>query len=654
MALATVACKDFQEINKDQNAVPEKDIRIEYLLNKSIYDAQMDPNVGERIFILYWDRMAKYEVGGGLSVMNANDDYNSTYWRDYGWQWIKNANLAVKLGQERLAVPGLVEPNLINVVQMARIWRAYLYSELADNFGPIPRSQAFKGPDVELTYDNVESVYKYILDELKDASAKIDMELPAISDLNLYDQIFQGNLEKWQKYANSLRLRYAMRLSNIDPILAKTHFEEAVKLPIITSLADIASVQEKGGWDPTTGVMTRPWNWQPVSLTMQNIMFGLGGVNVQSLDMVSGLAVTGILTGKNKIQNVDLYIKDPDQYLGIFLPKHLSEKTNVQSAAYFFDAIPKVADPRLFKSYNLPGYNDGVVSKFLGTKDLPLADSAAVLEQIGGDAKIKLRAKYTWLGLGYGQYGDNSDLFDAFTSEVHNMPSKSKKWTNNEQKRVFMAPWEVYFLIAEASLYGWDTGTSDKVAYENGIAASFEYLEIPSSIAAAYTASQNYNRVGTSVEYDHNTEAVAKNMLFVDIKDNLVEQGTENIKKINENPTISSVNYNYPKGLYDTNNDKLTKIITQKWIAQCPWLPLEAWNDYRRLGLPFMENPVREIGIVTMPEYTDYKVASVKNIPGRLPYPQNLTVSNKVGYDSGVKELAGPDMVATPLWWAKK
>ncbi|MDD2246563.1 MAG: SusD/RagB family nutrient-binding outer membrane lipoprotein [Proteiniphilum sp.] len=39
-------------------------------------------------------------------------------------------------------------------------------------------------------------------------------------------------------------------------------------------------------------------------------------------------------------------------------------------------------------------------------------------------------------------------------------------------------------------------------------------------------------------------------------------------------------------------NNQLSKIITQKYIAQLPWLPLEAWCDHRRLGLPFFDNPL--------------------------------------------------------------
>ena len=59
-----------------------------------------------------------------------------------------------------------------------------------------------------------------------------------------------------------------------------------------------------------------------------------------------------------------------------------------------------------------------------------------------------------------------------------------------------------------------------------------------------------------------------------------------------------TITYEYPtasKTLYGKAlNDHLTKIITQKFIAQTPYLVLEMWSDFRRLGLPFFEIPANE------------------------------------------------------------
>ena len=102
-------------------------------------------------------------------------------------------------------------------------------------------------------------------------------------------------------------------------------------------------------------------------------------------------------------------------------------------------------------------------------------------------------------------------------------------------------------------------------------------------------------------------------------------------------------------------NDHLTKIITQKFIAQNPWLPLETWNDQRRLGLPFFINPAVENPLVNMPDLNsgNYMTSSVKFFPQRVKYPSNIASSNEAGYNQAVQFLGGPDAVLTPLWWAK-
>ncbi|WP_277905135.1 SusD/RagB family nutrient-binding outer membrane lipoprotein [Porphyromonas macacae] len=121
-----------------------------------------------------------------------------------------------------------------------------------------------------------------------------------------------------------------------------------------------------------------------------------------------------------------------------------------------------------------------------------------------------------------------------------------------------------------------------------------------------------------------------------------------------------TIDYHYPElanRLYTVAyNDRLTKIITQKFIANTPWLPLEAWSDHRRLGLPFFNTPVIEKSIALMPQLTqsNYKVAQVNFFPQRIPYPSSIKNGNPQGYNGAVQKLGGKDEVFTPLWWAKK
>ena len=104
--------------------------------------------------------------------------------------------------------------------------------------------------------------------------------------------------------------------------------------------------------------------------------------------------------------------------------------------------------------------------------------------------------------------------------------------------------------------------------------------------------------------------------------------------------------------------DNFQKIITQKYIAQVPWLPEEVWSDHRRLGLPFFENQAVEKDYNPLNQ-VPLTVATSKECrwdfyPKRYRYPANIQTNNQVGYAQALQLLGGPDLTTTPLWWNAK
>src|SRR5690606_28404106 len=116
--------------------------------------------------------------------------------------------------------------------------------------------------------------------------------------------------------------------------------------------------------------------------------------------------------------------------------------------------------------------------------------------------------------------------------------------------------------------------------------------------------------------------------------------------------TISyPVNSIYKNGT--VRNDALTKIITQKYIANMPWLPLEAWSDHRRLGLPFFENPAIENPLPNLPALNSSNIMESRweFFPERLKYPANLESTVPDGYAQALQYQEGADEFFTPWWW---
>ena len=572
-SLVTITgCNDFEDINKDPNKANLDQVEPEWFLNGAIGEAQMNPEIAERIFILYWKRAARFDRGSGFTIGSDNDEYNRLYLTEnaYGVGWLNKVNQAINTAEDKIAL-GLdgTYPHYRNIPGMARIWRAYLNSELSDNFGPIPALSAFTGVPGE--YNKVEDIYTYILKELKEAVASLDESIN-MGTMSKYDPIFGADVKKWKKYGNSLRMRLAMRLTVANPSLAQSEFEDAAKGEFIASMDDIAQVAEKDGWDPYTGVMSRTWNNQAMSATFNNIVVGLGGVEFPVPE------------------ELKFKLKDPYTYLGQNVSLHFPTTTNDPCAGYFFDGIPQYIDPRAPELYSIPGYDDGeVYPSYIGdasnVKDEITLNAGEYTDALTGQKvsapEVKVPMKYSWTTVVAGNWNDKSGLVGDYTSYNYNFPSLAKKFRLNSNKRVWFGPWESYFLLAEAAVYGWNVPGSAKDNYEKGIAASFEYNGVSDKLSE-YLQSKAYNRVGTSVAFDHTEEAKAYTISYYDA-----------YTKQNKTTT-----YTYPKNtIYKNgqyNNDALTKIITQKFIAQNPWLPLEVWSDHRRLGLPFFENQAVE------------------------------------------------------------
>lgn len=612
------SCSKFEEMNVNPYKANDDQVKIEFFFNNSLTGAQQDPNIAERIFVLDWKTAGRQHMTNGLATGTVNDDWSKEYYR-YSAEWIKNASKGIEVATNEIKT-GSAKEYTNNLLQISRIWRAYLISEAADNFGPMPIDI---GQGANPKYSSVKDVYYYLFEELKDAVSKINSGIKIPEDIKKFDRAYGFNDEKWIRYANSMRMRLAMRLSEVDANKAKSEFESAAATnKFIDNTADNFTVAEKDGWDALTGVMTRSWNYQALSATLNNLYLGLGGIK----------------TERQVAQPLKSSIKG-ENYIGKRYNNHFTSMTNDPSAGYWLDGLPNKIDPRALKAFFIPGDFDN--QNFFDNGD----DSKKTVDTlVSGNTKIAVNTKYTWNAFSLGDWaakGTNNRLRSTLVGKVPALGTQFRRSTNS---RIFFANWETYFLLAEASLKGWTTGTSAQAAYEAGIRANFDYWGV-GQFASEYISSTDYNRVGTSVSFTHTTEpGDAHTMEYIDGYNNTA--GTVSIKY--------PVNTLYKNGAI--RNDLLTKIITQKFIANLPWLPLESWNDQRRLGLPFYENPAIENALPNLPDLTsaNYMTSNIKFFPQRLPFPSSFRDTDPVEYQNAVSLLGGADKVLTPLWWAKQ
>lgn len=173
---------------------------------------------------------------------------------------------------------------------------------------------------------------------------------------------------------------------------------------------------------------------------------------------------------------------------------------------------------------------------------------------------------------------------------------------------------EVYFLRAEGALIGWNMKGSAEELYKRGVEMSFEENGIAASKVDGYLNSEN-----TPADYEVKAPR-------------LTAKATA--------PTTTTAKWG------GSSEDKLEKIITQKWIAMYP-NGQEAWSEWRRTGYPKLHQVInnRSGGVVSTTE-------GIRRM--RYPVSTGLSAEEIKNLEEAVQMLGGADTPATKLWWDKK
>ena len=169
---------------------------------------------------------------------NRNDDWSFAQWNQAYNNMVKGAQDIIK----QLETDGDTGTHM----GMARIMRVFIFHRVTDLYGDIPYSEAGKGyTDGILTpkYDSQEVVYMDMLKELEEAVAQISGD----GALGSADVIFGGSAAKWKAFGNSMMLRLAMRLTQVDAATAQAWAVKAIAAGTMTSNDHIASVKHGDG-----------------------------------------------------------------------------------------------------------------------------------------------------------------------------------------------------------------------------------------------------------------------------------------------------------------------------------------------------------------------------------------------------------------------
>ena len=134
----------------------------------------------------------------------------------------------------------------------AMVMREWSYGYLTDSWGDIPYTQATAGDSsatiLSPVYDAQKDIYADFFAQLDRTSTEMAAAPAGLQTLGAADPIYGGSPAKWEKFANSLRARYAMRVVNVDPALANAQLTAALSAPggVFSSDADAAKLTWPG------------------------------------------------------------------------------------------------------------------------------------------------------------------------------------------------------------------------------------------------------------------------------------------------------------------------------------------------------------------------------------------------------------------------
>ncbi len=268
LSVLMVGCTDgFEDLNKNpkKSSVISPDLVFPYV-TWAAADVYHEPyELGHVLGVGLW---SQYLASDMSSVRyQYNDSWTSGgLWSPYYWRVVKNVVEVEKVMDDN--------PKCVAEFQMMRIMQALAFSKLTDTYGDIPYFEAGKGIE-KPNFDTQKEVYYDMFRELTEAVNILKSDLGVQVDISSSDYLYSGDVQKWIKFANSLRLRCAMRISFIDPEKAKQEGEAALAAGVMETMEDGATHRTDGADWSSLGYplwVSVDWEEYVLSATLINIL----------------------------------------------------------------------------------------------------------------------------------------------------------------------------------------------------------------------------------------------------------------------------------------------------------------------------------------------------------------------------------------------
>ncbi|WP_106831670.1 SusD/RagB family nutrient-binding outer membrane lipoprotein [Parabacteroides pacaensis] len=281
--------RNFQDLNTDKSGITEDDMKIDYnnlgiplnIIQQGIYfnydfgkgknwPYQIMQNLSADMFSGYMHDYKPHNGGSSNSDYNLQDGWNGTFWGytySYVFPQIKKSEDSTRLSY----------PAFFGVTKILKVETMH---RVSDYYGPIIYTH-FGERNKDYLPDTQQEAYYAFFNDLDTAVYVLSNYLEEFPEgkepsLDKFDILLDGKCATWIKFANSLRLRLAIRLAMVDPLKAKQEFLKGFANPygMLEEENETVAVSTRNGYTNPLGEINKVWEEVFMNASMESILNG--------------------------------------------------------------------------------------------------------------------------------------------------------------------------------------------------------------------------------------------------------------------------------------------------------------------------------------------------------------------------------------------
>lgn len=582
MVLGFAACTDLTALNQD----PTKSTTInpDLLIPNIQFTQTFGYNNCMRLFI-YPGGWCNHFTGPWSMVEYGGKGKKNTSYMERLWQIYYPEIVWDIVSLENITKDN---PDYVNQNAMAKVLRVEVFTKLTDYYGDVPYFDAGQGyyqGKLSPKYDKQEDIYMDFFKVLDEAINQFDPTAPTATT----DLYFGGDIQKWIRFANSIKLRTAMHLVKVNPELAKQKAQEAYLGGLMTSNDDTAFVKfqndanDEGAGNGFANAFTSLYNINYGPTQMRITTELLKSLIIQGPDEVQD----NNFDGEPDVVFRTIAAQDPRLLLvgRSYTADHLPDAQDVTEIARAYNAVTASQQGPVDLTKDVDGYIN--IGGYLTEPAQEFNYGGGLQREFGLDVERNVWAQ----AIKQSQVSGLS--VESITHYLQRL-QPSKYLQAADSPWIHMSYAETQFLLAEAALRGWTFDAEPaSTRYINGLKA-----------------------------------AISQWSIFVD--DASV-------------PTEAAIDGYAAARMAKYTANPMEEVMTQLWILFM-MDPIEAWTLIRRTnGMPgeFVKF------------YNRYPTENETGglMPRRMQYPMEEQTKNKANYEDAVNRMGGQDDWMTPVWW---